>query len=66
MFNLSTTKEKLPYWMTVNEVAQYWRVHRGTIYKMIKDGTLKARNFGRLIRVHRDTLFEENEENQID
>lgn len=35
----------------VREVAQYWRCEEGVVYRQIAKGALRARRFGRLVRI---------------
>jgi excisionase family DNA binding protein len=43
--------------MTVAEVADYLRVHRTTIYRMIASGELRPFKVGRVWRFHSDEIF---------
>jgi excisionase family DNA binding protein len=38
--------------LTVDEVAERWRVHPRTIRRMIKDKKIKVIHIGRAVRIH--------------
>lgn len=40
-----------PY-LSIDEVAERWGVSRGTVYNAVSDGKLRAKRFGKHIRVH--------------
>lgn len=42
--------------MTIEEVAEYLKVHSQTVYKMVREGQIKAVKVGRGWRVHKETL----------
>lgn len=42
--------ETQPQIMTIEEVADYFKVHRNTIYRWVKEGHLEAMKFGRTLR----------------
>lgn len=42
--------------LTVEEVALYLRVHYNTVYKLIRDGKLKASRVGRQYRIEMEDL----------
>lgn len=44
--------------MTVDEVAKKFRVNPMTVYRMVKDGRLKANRIGRSIRITQQQLDE--------
>jgi excisionase family DNA binding protein len=43
--------EPLPEWYTVDEAAKVLGVSRDTLDRMRRDGEIKYRSFGRLIRI---------------
>ena len=40
-----------PY-LSIDEVAERWGVSRGTVYNAVSDEKLKAKRFGKHIRIH--------------
>lgn len=48
--------DKLPTMMTVEEVAERWRVKPRTIYAMIAERELIALHVGRLVRISRSHI----------
>ena len=47
----------LPEYLTVQEVAAYWRIGRSGVYEMIKSRELPCERFGpRRIRIHKDVV----------
>lgn len=47
----STTTAHRPY-LSIDEVAERWGVSRGTVYNAVNDKKLKAKRFGKHIRIH--------------
>jgi excisionase family DNA binding protein len=43
---------------TVEEVAERWKVHPATVYKLVKAGKLKAFRVQRVFRIRMDDLEE--------
>lgn len=41
----------LPAFLTINELADRWRVSRQTIFNMRRGGQIDAKRFGRLVRI---------------
>lgn len=58
-----TLPEDLPIWLTVDEVAAFWRVNRKTVYDMIKRGELRARKVGRVNRINRNEVIQSSSGN---
>jgi len=44
--------------MTIEEVAEYLRVHPSTVYRLVRQGALPAVKIGKQWRVDRETLEE--------
>ena len=44
--------------MTINEVIEYLRIPRSSLYKLAQEGKVPARKVGRHWRFHRDVLEE--------
>ena len=44
--------------MTIEEVAEYLRVHTSTVYRLVRQGALPAVKIGKQWRVDRETLAE--------
>jgi excisionase family DNA binding protein len=40
--------------LTVNQLAELWQLHPRTIRRMIADGRIPVRRFGRAVRIHPD------------
>ncbi len=38
--------------LTIDQVAERWNVSRGTVYNAVTDGRLKAKRFGKHVRIH--------------
>jgi excisionase family DNA binding protein len=47
---ISVSAER-PY-LSIDEIAERWGVHRSTVYKEVSSGNLRAKRFGKNIRVH--------------
>jgi len=45
-----------PAWLSLPEVCQILRLALGTVRQLTQERKLKARRFGRQLRVHRDEL----------
>jgi Helix-turn-helix domain len=45
-----------PEWLTIEEYRRVIRVKRGLAYSLANSGTVPARKFGRVWRVHRSAL----------
>ena len=50
------SKQSEAEWLRVREVQRLLGLSRGTTYKMIQNGTLRSRRFGRAIRIHRSAI----------
>ena len=48
---------ELPEIMTADEVAEYLRVNRKTVYELSKHGEIPAARLGRVFRYHRDQIL---------
>jgi excisionase family DNA binding protein len=46
----------LPELLTVNEVAALLRVHKNTLYKWIREGSIESLMVGKTIRFRRDDI----------
>lgn len=51
---------------TPEEVAQLLKVHPLTVYRMIKDGRLKAHKIGRSLRISRQDIDEWSTSSRVD
>ena len=52
-----TVMSKLtPDVMTLNEVAEYLRIPRSTVYKLVQEGRIPGQKVGRQWRFRRDTI----------
>ena len=49
-------KKGLPDVMTIEEVVEYLRIPRSSLYKLAQEGKIPCRKVGRHWRFHRDTL----------
>lgn len=52
-----------PLWMTPQDVADMFGVHRNTVYEWIRAGELPSKKLGTLIFIDRDALFLRGEAN---
>lgn len=53
-----TTPADTPQFMTVKEVADYLRVSKMTVYRLVQDGSLPAVRFGRNYRIFRVEAYD--------
>jgi excisionase family DNA binding protein len=59
---LNAETKRLKPWNTMREVAEYWQCSVRTVQRRIKDGDLRAKEFGRLVRISRASVREYEEE----
>jgi len=52
-------------WVTVGEVADYWRLSTDTVYRMIDDGELVAVRIRGSLRVRREQIIDHETKNII-
>ena len=48
--------KQTPDVMTLNEVADYLRIPRSTVYKLVREGRIPGQKVGRQWRFRRDTI----------
>lgn len=54
---MQKTKSKpLPKFLTVAEICEALRITRWTVYRMIENGDLESKRFGRNVRITRDSF----------
>ena len=51
-----TENEKADRPLTVDETAEYLRLNKNTVLKLIKEGKIKAARFGRVWRIQRSEI----------
>lgn len=57
MTSTSTSERKRkPEFVTVEEVAKRFRVHKMTVYRMCQSGTLEAYRIGHQVRIKRESV----------
>ncbi len=60
MEQASTAAQRV--YLNLDQVAERWGVSRGTVYNAVSEDRLKAKRFGRHIRVHVDEVKRYEEE----
>jgi excisionase family DNA binding protein len=48
--------ERRPRIMTIEEVAKYLRLHKSTVYRMVRDGQIPASKIGNQWRFRKDVI----------
>ncbi len=49
-------EDKRPRVMTIDEVAKYLRIHKSTIYRMVREGLIPASKVGNRWRFRKDVI----------
>ena len=49
-------EQPLPLWLTYKEAERLYALSRTTLRALVADGTIKARNVGRAVRINRASL----------
>ena len=57
-FHPGMCPDDLPQYLTVAEVASFFRISSKTVYEMVRKGQLKGRFMGRVIRVHKNQIIQ--------
>lgn len=56
MNNILKSLDRLPDWLTPEEVRVFLRLGKSTVYERLRTGEIPSRRFGRLYRVSKEAL----------